>query len=367
LADPALLQSLAQPAQTKLVLLVLDGLGGMPREAGGPTELEAASTPNLDRLAAEGQAGLSQPIGLGITPGSGPGHLALFGYDPVASNIGRGALSALGLGLQLDAGDLGVRLNFCTLDDEGIVVDRRAGRIDTRINQALVSRLNGIKIPGVELACQWDRGGLHIVVLFLEPEPGPLQDRLAEFRAEREVRNREMCRRLQESGIEIDYQEVINQAQGNSVGRPHFGALLVAKGYVPDISTAFRDYLGANGVAYTTRPLLPPEEVTRLARSSGGVPVVAHPHTLGLNTAEEYADFFRQAAAYGLVGVECYYSGYSTETRRQLEDSIRSFGLLPSGGSDYHGSYKPGLQLGVGYGDLMVPDRILEDLRARQG
>jgi len=151
LADPALLQSLAQPAQTKLVLLVLDGLGGMPRAAGGPTELEAASTPNLDRLAAEGQAGLSQPIGLGITPGSGPGHLALFGYDPVASNIGRGALSALGLGLRLDAGDLGVRLNFCTLDDEGIVVDRRAGRIDTRINQALVSRLNGIEIPGVEL------------------------------------------------------------------------------------------------------------------------------------------------------------------------------------------------------------------------
>lgn len=151
LADLALLQSLAQPAPTKLVLLVLDGLGGLPRAPGGPTELESASTPNLDRLAAEGQAGLSQPIGLGITPGSGPGHLALFGYDPVASNIGRGALSALGLGLRLDAGDLGVRLNFCTLDDRGIVVDRRAGRIDTRLNQALVSRLNGIEVPGVEL------------------------------------------------------------------------------------------------------------------------------------------------------------------------------------------------------------------------
>lgn len=151
LADLALLQSLAQPAATKLVLLVLDGLGGLPLVPGGPTELETASTPNLDRLAAEGQAGLSQPIGLGITPGSGPGHLALFGYDPVASNIGRGALSALGLGLRLDAGDLGVRLNFCTLDDRGIVVDRRAGRIDTSLNQALVSRLNEIEVPGVEL------------------------------------------------------------------------------------------------------------------------------------------------------------------------------------------------------------------------
>ena len=221
-------------------------------------------------------------------------------------------------------------------------------------------------ISGVELACRWDRGGLHIVSLFIEPEAGPLQDRLAEFRAGREVRNRKICRLLKEIGIEIDYPEVLDQAQGDSVGRPHFGALLVAKGYVPDISAAFRDYLGPDGVAYAVRPLLPLEEVVGLVRNSGGVPVLAHPHTLGLNTADEYADFFGKAASYGLVGVECYYSGYSTETRRQLEESIRSFGLLPSGGSDYHGSYKPDLQVGVGKGDLMVPDRILEDLRARR-
>ena len=151
MVDLALLRSLAQPAQSKLVLLVLDGLGGLPREAGGPTELEAARTPHLDDLAAEGQAGLSQPIGLGITPGSGPGHLALFGYDPVSSNIGRGALSALGLGLRLDAGDLGVRLNFCTLDDQGIVVDRRAGRIETSVNRKLVAKLNEIEVAGIEL------------------------------------------------------------------------------------------------------------------------------------------------------------------------------------------------------------------------
>lgn len=151
MVDLELLQSLAQPASTKLVLLVLDGLGGLPRQPGGPTELEAASTPNLDRLATEGQTGLSEPIGPGITPGSGPGHLALFGYDPVASNIGRGALSALGLGLRLDDGDLGVRLNFCTLDDQGRVADRRAGRIETSLNQELVARLNEIQVPGVEL------------------------------------------------------------------------------------------------------------------------------------------------------------------------------------------------------------------------
>ena len=222
-------------------------------------------------------------------------------------------------------------------------------------------------VPGVEVACEWNRGGLHIVVLFLEPGTGPLQDRLAEFRAGRNRRNRAISRRLDEIGIDIDHEEVLAQAGGGSVGRPHFAALLVAKGYVPDIPTAFREYLGAAGTAYATRPLLPPEETIRLARRSGGVPVVAHPHTLGLNTADEYAAAFRRLAGYGLVGVECFYGEYPTEVRRQFEETVRSFGLLPSGGSDFHGSYKPGLRVGVGRGDLVVPDRVLEDLRAARG
>lgn len=219
-------------------------------------------------------------------------------------------------------------------------------------------------VPGTEVACEWDRGGLHIVVLFLEPGPGPLQDRLAEFRAGRNRRNRAIARRLDEIGVDIDYEEVLARAGDGSVGRPHFAALLVAKGYVPDIPAAFREYLGSGGVAYATRPLLPPEEAIRLARRSGGVPVMAHPHTLGLNTADEYAAAFRRLAGYGLVGVECHYGEYPAETRRQLEATVRSFGLLPSGGSDFHGSYKPGQLVGVGRGDLAVPDRFLEDLRA---
>ncbi len=150
-STPTFLQKLARPADTKLVLLVLDGLGGLPREAGGRTELETARTPNLDRLAAEGQTGLSMPVGAGVTPGSGPGHLALFGYDPAATDIGRGALSALGLGLALGPGDLAARLNFCTLDEHGRVADRRAGRIATSVNRALVERLNGIQVPGMRI------------------------------------------------------------------------------------------------------------------------------------------------------------------------------------------------------------------------
>ena len=134
---------LARPGPGKLILLVIDGLGGLAHPRTGLTELEAARTPNLDALAKASATGLSVPIGPGITPGSGPGHLALFGYDPVASNIGRGALSAIGIGLGLGDGDLGVRLNFCTLDCDGNVVDRRAGRIPSELNRQLVAELSG--------------------------------------------------------------------------------------------------------------------------------------------------------------------------------------------------------------------------------
>ena len=137
---------LARPGPGKLILLVIDGLGGLAHPRTGLTELEAARTPNLDALAKASATGLSVPIGPGITPGSGPGHLALFGYDPVASNIGRGALSAIGIGLGLGDGDLGVRLNFCTLDCDGNVVDRRAGRIPSELNRQLVAELSGHEI-----------------------------------------------------------------------------------------------------------------------------------------------------------------------------------------------------------------------------
>ncbi len=141
--DPDVYRSLARPGNQRVILFVIDGLGGLAHPQTGLTELEAASTPNLDRLAASGTTGLSVPIAPGITPGSGPGHLALFGYDPIASNIGRGALSAIGIGMGLGEGDLGVRLNFCTLDSHGNVADRRAGRIDTALNAELVKILSG--------------------------------------------------------------------------------------------------------------------------------------------------------------------------------------------------------------------------------
>ena len=122
------LASLATGTGTRILLVVIDGLGGMADREHG-TELEEAATPNLDRLAEEGVTGLLEPVGPGITPGSGPGHLALFGYDPLSFVLGRGALSAAGLGVELRPGDVAARGNLCTLDAAGNVVDRRAGRI----------------------------------------------------------------------------------------------------------------------------------------------------------------------------------------------------------------------------------------------
>ncbi len=142
------LASLATGTGSRILLVVVDGLGGMADERQG-TELEDASTPHLDDLAAGGVTGLLEPVGPGITPGSGPGHLALFGYDPVRFVLGRGALSAAGLGVPLHPGDVAARGNLCTLDAEGTVVDRRAGRIADEEGRRVVARLNGA-IAGAE-------------------------------------------------------------------------------------------------------------------------------------------------------------------------------------------------------------------------
>jgi 2,3-bisphosphoglycerate-independent phosphoglycerate mutase len=151
MADFDLMRELKNENGSKLVLLVMDGLGGAPIEPGGPTELEAASTPILDGLARDGVLGQTIPIRRGIIPGSGPAHLALFGYDPLEFQVGRGVLEATGVGLEVAEGDLAARGNFCTLDAGGNIIDRRAGRIPTEQAKPIVDRLASIRIPGLEL------------------------------------------------------------------------------------------------------------------------------------------------------------------------------------------------------------------------
>jgi 2,3-bisphosphoglycerate-independent phosphoglycerate mutase len=146
-----LIRELREPAASKIVLLVADGLGGLPLEPGGKTELETARTPNLDAAARDGVTGLSVPVLPGITPGSGPGHLGLFGYDPLEYRIGRGILEALGINFAVGPKDVAIRGNFCTLGPDGRITDRRAGRPTNDRCKAACEKLRAIRVPGVEL------------------------------------------------------------------------------------------------------------------------------------------------------------------------------------------------------------------------
>ena len=136
---------------SKIIMLVADGLGGLPHPDTRKSELETANIPNLNALAQRSACGLTTPVEVGVAPGSGPGHLALFGYNPLKYIIGRGALEALGIGVELLPGDVAARGNFCTVDDDGLLTDRRAGRIATELSAPLCERLDRIEIPGVQL------------------------------------------------------------------------------------------------------------------------------------------------------------------------------------------------------------------------
>jgi 2,3-bisphosphoglycerate-independent phosphoglycerate mutase len=172
----ALTRELFVKNNSKIVMLVADGLGGLPMHPGGKTELESASTPNLDALAARGVQGASIPVAPGISPGSGPGHLGLFGYDPIQYLIGRGALEATGIGFELQPGDVAIRCNFCTLDAAGNISDRRAGRIPTEESTPLAIKLRDVSVPGIEIFVEPVKEHRFVVVFRGEGLGGAVDD-----------------------------------------------------------------------------------------------------------------------------------------------------------------------------------------------
>jgi 2,3-bisphosphoglycerate-independent phosphoglycerate mutase len=165
---------------TKIVVLSLDGLGGLPRPETGRSELETARLPNLSALATEAACGLVRHVAPGITPGSGPGHLGLFGYDPLRYQVGRGVLEALGIEFDLRPGDVAARGNFCTVDGSGRITDRRAGRIPTEVCVRLTERLRTIRLPGVELFVEPVKEHRFVLVLRGRGKGGGLSGRLSE-------------------------------------------------------------------------------------------------------------------------------------------------------------------------------------------
>ena len=180
--DIELLRELSTPGDTKILLCVVDGLGGLPDPETRRSELETATIPHLDRLAQDSICGLSLPVAPGVTPGSGPGHLALFGYDPLRFEVGRGVLESLGIDFDLQGNDLAARGNFCTLDANGLIADRRAGRIATEETVRLCQKMSEIQIPGVQVIIEPVRE--HRWVLVLRGEG--LDDHLTQTDPERE-------------------------------------------------------------------------------------------------------------------------------------------------------------------------------------
>lgn len=226
------------------------------------------------------------------------------------------------------------------------------------------ARLGVRFLPGCEISCA-HAGTLHLLVYFVGPGEGPLQDALVRLQAVRDQRNRSMVTRLAELGLPVSWDELQAEAGGHGAGRPHAAAVLVRKGVVGSVQEAFDRYLAKGRPGYVEKERLAVEEAVALARASGGVAVLAHPLSLNL-TLRELDAAIGELAGVGIAGIEAVYGRYSAEERSALVDMAERWGLVASGGSDYHGAYKPDLAVGVGRGDLSVPDSVVDELESRR-
>ncbi len=215
-------------------------------------------------------------------------------------------------------------------------------------------------IPGVELSVDWEAGPAHLLAYWVEPGVGPLPERLAEIQAGRARRNGEILAALADLGIHLSPEEI--RSTPGLVGRPHIAAALVRAGHVATLPDAFALYLAQGRPAYRPRLRLTAAEAVDLTRRSGGAAVLAHPHTVAA-AADDYSAALTAFRDLGGGGIECHYPDYPADLREHLAAITRRLGMVPTGGSDYHGDLRPGLALGTGRGDLVVPDEVAAELR----
>jgi 3',5'-nucleoside bisphosphate phosphatase len=210
-------------------------------------------------------------------------------------------------------------------------------------------------VPGCEVSCEWAPGTLHVL----------LQEELARLQADRAERNRQMIDRLSAAGLPVTLDELEAEAGGMGAGRPHMASILVRKGVVGSVQEAFDRYLARGKPGYVSKSRLSPRTVAEEARRSGGVAVLAHPLSLQLD-GRGLDSAVAELADAGLAGLEARYGRYSPDERAGLADLARRHGLVATGGSDYHGTYKPDLAVGTGRGDLSVPDTTVAALADRR-
>lgn len=218
-------------------------------------------------------------------------------------------------------------------------------------------------VPGVEISVDHP-GEMHILGYYIDPHSAELQHVLSRLRRYRDKRNPLMADKLRRLGLALTMADVAREAQGEIIGRPHFAAVMIKKGYVKDFSQAFDYYLGVGQPAYVKKERLSPKQGINMITSSGGVPVLAHPKYLAAGGRDGLKKLVRELKGYGLQGIEVFYTAHSPEETRKFYNLAVANGLVVTGGTDFHGANKPKIEIGIGEGDLAVDYGILEKLKS---
>lgn len=221
-------------------------------------------------------------------------------------------------------------------------------------------------IPGIEYSTEYLGRDVHIVGLFIDYKAPAFVEYLTRFKQSRIDRNHKLCKNLQDAGIDITYDALIQMFPDAVITRAHYAKYLLAKGYVTSLKDAFARYVGDHTPYFVHREKITPEKVIQLTLKAGGVPVLAHPTLYHLGK-EQLDILVSTLKSKGLIGMECIYSTFSPAEEREMKALAAKYELLPSGGSDFHGANKPGLDLGTGYGKLYVDESIMQNLSSRAG
>lgn len=221
-------------------------------------------------------------------------------------------------------------------------------------------------IPGIEISVTVDKGTLHMLGYYIQQGHPVLEDVLIKIREGRNIRNKEILVKLQSLGMKIEWEDVASLAGDEVVGRPHFAQVLLSRGYVKTWKEAFDGYLAKGKKAYVDRFRLPAAESIAAIREAGGVAVLSHPFTLDLGK-KELRKYVAGLVDLGLAGIEVYYSEHSNDQIREYKALVDEFNIIATGGSDFHGDINPSVKLGVGFGNLVVEDSILDDLNRCAG
>lgn len=218
-------------------------------------------------------------------------------------------------------------------------------------------------IPGIEFSTKYEKQDVHIVGLYISYDGQAFQDALGGFVDSRINRNRKMCANLQGAGIDITYEKLLAMYPDAVITRAHYASYLLENGYVKSRQDAFARYLGDHTKYFVPREKVTPSQAVELIVKAGGVPILAHPplYHMGNDRLDALVSFLK---ADGLMGIEVFYSTYSNQDVRDMQRLADKYELLVSGGSDFHGANKPGLDLGCGYGRLFVPEEALWKIKA---